>query len=232
MERTIGGKTAQDLFGQTPQAQLAKAACAGDVAGIQEALSAGAQPNARGKEEATALLWALGCDNVVGMEALLKAGADPNLPVGPTTPVVIAATRHDPKPLAMLLKYGGDANAKNTKKNETAMAEALSLGIHGFGWANYYALINKADINRADELGYTIATDAAALNQYDKVAELLERGYTYDLEGLGRFVQISQVDLEPLKSAHQKVKHMLEARGVRFPIPPKRPPASTPSSID
>lgn len=219
MEYKLGDKTAADVFGATALAQLAKAACAGDLPGMDSAIKAGAAVNGEGYEKATPLLWALSCDNVAGMEALLKAGANPNQDTGRFTPVFLAATRHNPEPLRLLLRYGGNANAVDRKSEKTALQEALSLGIHGFGWDNYNALIEKADINRADERGWTIATDAAALNQYDKVAALLESGYTYDLVDLARVVQNGHVDLDPQKSWQTKVRSMLEARGVRFPVP-------------
>lgn len=221
MEHKIGEKSVQDVFVDQRSIALASAACEGDLAGIDRALRDGAVINGEGHERTTALMWALTCDNAAGIEHLLKAGANPNLDNGRFTPVYAAATRHNPVPLKILLRYGGDANTEDRKTRKTALEAALSLGIHGFGWDNYYTLLEKADINRADEMGWTIANAAAALNQFDKVAELLERGYSFDLQDLGRTVQSGRVDLEPQVTWQHKVRAMLVARGVVFPVPPK-----------
>lgn len=220
MEHKVGDKTAEEVFGATALAQLAKAACNGDPAGIAAALREGADVNGHGQEGMTPLLWALSCDNVRGIEALLEAGANPNQPVGSCTAVYLAATRHDPGPLHTLLRHGGDANAFDTETGMTALQEAFSLGLHELGWENYDALLAKADINRADERSWTIATEAAAMGRFDKVAQLLERGYARDLPNLGRMVQLRVVDSKEDQAWQAKVRQMLEARGVRFPVPP------------
>ncbi len=215
-EQKVGGRTVTDVFGANATAKLAGAACAGDLHGMKTAIAEGARVNGRGLDECTPLLWAIGCDSIAGIQALIEAGADPNLPIGPTTAVVIAATRHDPKPLATLLRNGGDANAVNRRTDRTALMEALSLGVHGFGWENYYALLETANINAADSVGSTIAVEAAALNQFEKVAELLERGYSHDLEYLARMVQVGTIQSEPARSQKARVLRMLEERGVQL----------------
>ena len=212
MEHKVGDRTANDVFGVTPLARLATAACRGDEQGIAAALRDGADVNGQGHDGVTPLLWALGCDNARGIESLLKAGANPNQDVGAGTAVYLAATRHDPRVLRVLLQHGGDANAFDANTGMTALQEAFSLGLHGFGWDNYDALLAKADINRADEHGWTIATEAAAMGRFDKVVELLERGYARDLSGLGRIVQRRVVTSDDDKAWQVKAKELLEAR--------------------
>jgi len=221
-QHRVGGKTSDEVFANSRLAELAEAACMGEQKAVARMVGAGVDVNGVGLQGSTPLLWAISCENVAGIEALLRAGADPNKRSTHFTAVYAAATRHNPKPLAVLLKYGGDADTEDNESHKTALQEAMSLGIHGHGWDNYYALLEKADINRADERGRTIATYASDLNQYEKVAELLERGYSYDLDELGRSVQTGHVDLEPSVTWQRKVREMLEARGVRFPVPRKQ----------
>lgn len=75
------------------------------------------------------------------------------------------------------------------------------------------------DINLVYGSYNTIAIFAADMAQYDKVAELLDLGYNHDLMTLGAHVQARAIrpDLEPKRA---KVKAMLEARGVKFRVPP------------
>ena len=219
MEHKVGDRTADDIFGVTPLARLATAACRGDDQAIAAALRDGADVNGQGHDGVTPLLWALSCDNVRGIEALLKAGANPNQRVGGGTAVYLAATRHDPHVLRVLLQHGGDANAFDANTGMTALQEAFSLGLHGLGWDNYDAFLAKADINRADEQGWTIATEAAAMGRFDKVVELIERGYAHDLASLGRLVQRRVVTSDDDKAWQAKAKALLEAHGLRFPLP-------------
>lgn len=220
MEHKVGDRTAEETFGAMALARLAKAACNGDEPGIAAALHDGADVNGQGHEGMTPLLWALSCDNARGMEALLRAGANPNQPIGSCTAVYLAATRHDPGPLRTLLQHGGDANAFDAETGVTALQEAFSLGLHELGWNNYDALLAKADINRADERGWTIATEAAAMGRFDKVAQLLDRGYAHDLPNLGRMVQHRAADSDEAEAWQAQVRKMLKVRGVGFPVPP------------
>lgn len=222
-EHKIGDKTVQDVFTDPQLQALAQAACAGNEAGIAHAIKTGADPNGKGLDEVAPLFWAVSCQNLVGIEALLKAGANPNYAFkNKFTVVYVAATMSNSKILKLLLKYGGDPNAKDNYDNKTALAQAFDLGIDD-RWDNYYILLDAgADINYADETGWTIANIAGALGRFDKVAELLERGYRYDLPNLGRTVQTRHIDPESPQAAWQeKVKMMLEQKGVRFPVPPK-----------
>lgn len=223
-EHKVSDKTVQDVFKEPRIAALARAACVGDEAAVARAIKDGTDANGKGFDDVTPLYWAVSCQNLRGIEALLRSGANPNYMFGRRfSAVYAAATMKESAVLKLLLKYGGDPNTKDNKSNQTALERALSLGIYGSGWDNYHALLKAgADINRSDELGRTIAIKAAALNQYDRVAELLERGYEFDLDDLARIVQVGQVDPKhPQAEWHARVKDMLERKGVQFPVPPK-----------
>lgn len=227
MEHQVGGKAVNEVFNDARLAELASAACHGNAAAVAQSIKGGTDPNGKGFEDVTPLYWAVSCQNLRGIEALLRAGANPNYMFGKQFSAVYAAsTMKEPAVLKLLLKYGGDPNTKDNKSAVTALERALSLGIHGAGWDNYYALLQAgADINRADRTGDTIAKAAGAFGHFDKVAELLERGYNYDLTDLGRTVQARRIDPNSDQAPWQsKVKAMLEKKGVQFPIAPKAMP--------
>ncbi|WP_374569983.1 ankyrin repeat domain-containing protein [Phenylobacterium sp.] len=219
MERKINGRSASELFPDPKVAALAKAACSGDEKTVARQIAAGANPNAVGNERAVPLLWAIRCRNLRGVEALLDGGANPNQLLGGDFSVVYAAAQEPVEILKALLNHGGDPNAGSKESERSALMSAMSMGIHDDKWANYYAILEAgADINRVYGTYNTISIFAADMAQYDKLAELLDRGYNYDLSNLGAHVQVRAIrpDLEPKRA---KVKAMLEARGVQFPVP-------------
>ena len=122
--------------------------------------------------------------------------------------------------LKMLLKHGGDPNAGSVESGKSALMLAMSMGFHEDNWDNYYALLEAgSDVNRVYGSYNTIAIFAADMAQYDKLAELLDRGYNRDLTALGAHVQARSIQHD-LESSRAKVKAMLEERGVGFPVPP------------
>lgn len=223
-EHKVGGRTSVEAFADASVAKLADAACEGDAASVKQAIESGVDPNAVGFEGVTPLIWALNCGNPTGLEALLLAGANPNQAAKRGySAVYLAATMADPVLLKALLNNKGNPNAHNESDTKSALDEALSLGINTGAWNNYYALIDAgADINRENSIGWTIADQAAALGRFDKVFELLDRGYKRNLLGLGRIVQNRVVPKDsPQASWQAKTKERLSSSGIRFPIPPE-----------
>jgi hypothetical protein len=227
IEHKINGKSAEQAFTDQNLATLARAACEGDVAEIEKMLKLGANPNGAGYLGGTPLFWAVNCENKTGIEALLKAGADPNLripgPNGPYSATYAAATMTNPAPLKILLQNKGDPNTfEGNTVYASALHKAFELGVDEGQWDNYYALLDAgADINRADDVGNTIATLAVSLGQFDKAIELLDRGYTHDLVDLGGFTSNGgSLGLLP-KAAKDRDRliELLEKRGVHFPVP-------------
>lgn len=126
------------------------------------------------------------CNDAAAVEEALKAGADPNTrePKGLTPVLIAAALSRDPI-LKRLLAAGGDANAHESDTRTLALSFALSAGLHGKDWRAYETLLaSGADVNRSVDNGPTVAEWAVSLGQFDRVPELLERGYRRDLPGL------------------------------------------------
>lgn len=220
----VGGKSARDVFSSAQVAALAENACAGNASEVVRLAHDGVDPNSTGIEGVTPLLWAANCENMRGMTALLDVGADPNLEISGLgmSAIVVAAGMDNPDVLELLLRRGGDANAVLSDSNQTALTVALDAGLDGKGWERYYALLRAgADINRRYE-GHTIAEYAAAMNQYDKVVELLRAGYRDNLPWLGRLVTAADVaTMDPAQRPYvREAQSLLEQRGIRFPVPP------------
>lgn len=226
----VGAGTESHVFEGAENIALAQAACLGDTEAVVAALQAGANPNAIGREGMTPVRWALRCGSLNGMQELLRAGGDP-VPGA----VMDAARIGNSDFLRLLLRAGADPNARDEEGPWSALRIAFSMGLQGKGWEGYYALLEAgADINAAGP-GGTIAEFAAALNQYDKVAELLDRGYGHDLNELGLYVQrVERAAMPPGQfEAAMRVRAILEERGVRFPVPSPdvatSPPAPPPN---
>lgn len=197
VEIELGGKTPEQVFDDRRVAALTRAASLGDRHQVADLIRTGAAPNAIGYQGVTPLLWAVRFENGEGVDALLQAGADPNLtPEGGFSATYAASTYDSPAMLRLLLESGGDPNAENLIGRRTALNEALTVGIRCDQWTSFHLLLDAgADINRVMGTRDTIARRAAALSQYNIVLELLERGYTHDLESLESFVRSGRSDL-------------------------------------
>ncbi|HYD84126.1 MAG TPA: ankyrin repeat domain-containing protein [Opitutus sp.] len=242
------GATAIEMFGEPRVAELADAACAGNVAGVGAAVADGVDPNSLsvGLDEfdgrVTPLLWAVDCGNTRGVEALLRAGADPNQSTGGRvglTPVLAAAESPNPAILRLLLQNAGNPDATTDAGAYTALMRAYqhgrtleSVGREREAWLNWETLLDAGANPEATDGGReTVATFAATLNDFDKVIELLERGYSYDLTYLGFWLQLDteipgmrepRFPIPPpspeSEASRQQAIAMLVQRGVRFPI--------------
>jgi hypothetical protein len=218
----LNGKSSSETFEDAHLVALVNAACEGDEGRVRELIAEGINPNARGDQGITPLYWAEACGSLGGVEALLKGGADPNQRLGiagAITPVAAAAWSENPYMLKLLLRYHGDPDAAAWNNSESAILKAFQYGTLTDAWDNYYTLLNGgADINR-EYSGRTLASYVLFKGHYDKLAELLTRGYNHDLGGLGRqYQQLNQVPRRPNPQDfwRTKVKELLEDRGVKF----------------
>lgn len=216
-EVRLGGKTIAESFADPRVVELTQAATQGNADTVARLVKAGVTVNAMGHEASTPLLWALYVNNLVGMEALLKAGADPNQKTaGGVSVLTWAAGGDKPAQLALLLRYGGNANADDTGKIEDRPLSRASAQGH---LENVKMLLQaKADVNVHDEYGSSAAHKAVAQGNFDLVAYLLESGYTFDLQSLAKGVEMRQVPPDSDRQRWKdKVIEMLKARGVKFP---------------
>ena len=216
----IEGKTVKESFSDPREVELVEAAMRGDGATLEKLAAAGVNVNASGLHGTTPLIWTALSHNKKGIKKLLQLGANPNQHFEKGYTIVwFAAGGDDPELLEILLRHGGDPNVWVGSNN------ALMQAVEQRQWENFDLLIKyKANLNSADEVRSTVATYAAALNYFDKVAMMLDLGYTYDLPYLARLVEVSQVDEQSDQYKwRKKVLKMLESRGVKFPLAPPKP---------
>ncbi|UTY56241.1 ankyrin repeat domain-containing protein [Massilia sp. erpn] len=222
-ERKVAGETASYYFGNTPEAELARAAGDGKTDAVKRLVKAGADVNALGQKNMTPLIWALTARNIEGMRALLQAGADPNQSVGPELqfhPVWLAAGMDTPEPLRVLLDFKGNPNARHKGYEFNALMHAIMQ------LENVKLLVKAgADVNAADQTGEPVALSAASLAQYEVVIYLLEHGFRNNLPLLAWEVNDRPLspDFEPKR---QKALALLKSMGV---LPPSgKAPARQP----
>jgi hypothetical protein len=247
-EHAMWGQTAGDIFHGEKEAALARAACEGKGDLVKRLVSQGANPNEIGEEgymkngssaRISPVLWAMDCGSVDGVEALLEAGADPNLAGGSgSSPVLFAAKDEEPEMLRAMLAHGGDPNAHSERESALTVAWRLQAGLR---WveklpeervrANWEALLAAgADVNfdvgpdpaiTGVHLGIStgaVAEEAALFDDWPIVLELLNRGYSHDLNKIARLVE--QADVNPLQerqAAKLEVIRILRSRGLQMP---------------
>lgn len=225
MEHKVHDQTIEQTFSDPNAAALARAACDGQAETIAKLVRSGINIDDQDKNFVTPLMWAVNCESLVGIEALLRAGANPNLRThnSSETAVLAASTYRNAAILKLILKYGGDPNDRYAIGHgvDTAFSNALHRGIWENNWEHYYNLLDAGlDLNRADSQGETPVVLANNLNQLERVAEMLERGYHYNLNYLGYSVY-DRTDLTPrFEAAREKVITLLRMRGVKFPVKP------------
>ena len=98
---------------EKPLAQdaVVRAAEAGDVDGLQKALAAGADVNARDTEGWTALMYMADQGSILLVELLLEAGADPNIQLADgATALIIAVVHGYTEIVTALVESGADPN--------------------------------------------------------------------------------------------------------------------------
>jgi ankyrin repeat protein len=155
----------------------------------------------------------MACHNQAGVKALLDQGANPDLAHDEdgSTPVLLASAGDSVDTLKLLLARGGNPNARDA--GDSALTAAL---MHG-QFENYYALLAAgADISSADAAGWTAADTAISLAYFDKVIEMLQLGYSYDLADLYKVVLLCHVDINsPQYKNKKQVIKLLDARGIK-----------------
>lgn len=215
----------------SPAGLLAAAAARGDTVEVARLVTAGADPNAPGRDGMLPLHWAYMARSDAGVRALLTAGADPNRRnLGPrltpgsgagVSPIAFAVTDADTRWLALYLAHGGNPNGPG-RDGDPLIFDAIGT----YDLAPVRLLVEHgADLNSRGVGDFTPVTAAAGHNQFPIVRYLLERGADWRLEGgggtLAFLVQDHTVDPQftELADAQRWVRGFLETHGVRFPVP-------------
>jgi hypothetical protein len=157
--------------------ELMYAAIKGDAATVKELLGKGANPNARDRDGATALLHAVRRftqgDEIA--RALIVGGADLNLATKDGETALMRATYTKGRLVEMLLSAGADPNRK-ANDGRTALIHAVQAAELG-SVRNLAALIRAgADVNSRDKFGRTALSIASEQNYVEAVQALREAG--------------------------------------------------------
>ena len=202
------------MFPDEGMRALARAAGRGRARRIDELVAAGADVNARGRSDGTALWWALRRGSLEGFTRLLEHGADPNqLVAGPhydTTTVMHKAAEHgNPAFLAAALKHGGDPNVRAGGNNWTPL-----FVVHDVTPLRML-LDSGADVEAEAGYGSTVAQVKAGRPAL--LYELLVRGASHNVNVIADFARhCSMVDSDG-KADCEKVRNWFHSRNVKVP---------------
>ncbi len=195
-ERTEDGDSALDLAARSGDGKLVEwlasapgthatqharalslAATSGNAAGIRALLRRTPPPVGIGDSRAAALCEAADAGHGDIVQALLEAGTPSTTRCADREPLLHHTLRADPALVAMLLRWGVDIDARNTKQNTALMIAARS----GAAELVEILLRHGAEIDLRGHGRCTALMAAAAAGQRYVVARLLRAGADTDL---------------------------------------------------
>jgi len=172
------------FFSDPLQVRLAAAVDRGDESGVEAAVKAGADVNARGIDGYSLLCWAMARDRVAGFVALIKHGADVTREC--RDPALVSDPRMNDRPIRLalgaknigfldaILRQGFDPNfVLSSSGRETLLFGA----VYDHSEAAIKSLLDAgATIDHRDVAGYTPLGKAGLISDYKAVLFLLQRG--------------------------------------------------------
>lgn len=224
-------KTTGNLFFlEGASAALEAAIRVRDERAVEAALAAGADVNARGRQDVTPLMIAVDAQNPGAVEALLRAGALPNAKaVDRNGPVSLAvksylARPHGRRILLALLAGGGDPDTRQPDGDPVWMRFIVDHDIPDLARMKSFG----ANLDIDDRGGFPLITGVAMAQSWDMVWALIELGARYDYEN-GASTQPLSKSLSlpypapdsPQYASKLKVWRLLKDKGL--PVKPMRP---------
>jgi hypothetical protein len=204
---------AEDFFSDPKVIGLCRAIEAEDITKIKEWIAAGADVNARGKDNMTPLLWAFPDNKLARFRILLEHGADPNVKFSGNFGVPRGFVRGDsvtsmaaktvfPGYFEAVMMHGGDPNIEDFLGYPLLhqIIEAPITDEEAFRRVRD-AIDTGADIARFGESGKTAAMCAAAFPRPRLVLMMLEKGIdasAYDEHDRQRLVHYTLTGIEYL----------------------------------
>lgn len=218
----------EEYFPAAPALAVARAIRADDVASLDRAFAKhpGLDPNLEGRQGVTFLFWAYAHHHAKMLKALVAHGADPNRPLhlpnnegGTDTTHLLNIAAAGPKDelLMALLDLGANPNAVDERKEP-----ALHNAMYAHQYQRMKLLLERgADIDAMDSSGATAAVILARLNYFELVHYLLERGADWRKSEGSVALNTQEKDIGNAHATQWqlKVKHLLQAKGVKFPVP-------------
>ena len=218
----------EEYFPAPPALDVARAIRADDVAALDQlfAKNPTLDPNLEGRQGVTFLFWAYAHHHVKAMKALVAHGADVNRPLhlpnekgGVDVTHLINTATEGPEDalLVALLDLKANPNAVDERK-VPALQNALFINRYD---RMKLLLDHGADVDAPNSSGATAAVVLARLNNFEMVHYLLERGADWQKSGGSIALNTQEKDIgnAAVLQWQLKVKHLLQSKGVRFPVP-------------
>ena len=172
-----------------PQSPPPRAALAGDIDGLEAALAAGANPNARDGRGRTALMHAANEGYPLLVPTLLAAGADPDIRAADgATALFMAAVHGHSEIVALLMEAGADPRIKGPKGMTAVDAARLTWGDAAAARRKgesspVLALLEGRTWREVDDTAFARAKAAGTAEAYEEYLSSHPKGFHADEAG-------------------------------------------------
>ncbi|WP_447956327.1 ankyrin repeat domain-containing protein [Vreelandella sp. EE7] len=203
-------------FSDPVQLALAEAAGQGDLEAIQQALDAGADPNASGEDGMTPLFWSVTMEaNLEAFRYMLSHGGDPNLVVvdedkpGVSTIYLIYQAFKNPDPafIEVALQAGADPDTQVREENTLLFQPMADEYIDQIN----LVIAHGADVNYRDKFGNTPLYDAVLGDEYQTALALLDAGADPELKNVNDSSAIGAIEMFRDRRGGESYRAFVEA---------------------